>query len=168
MGARTARRRATQGSLLQLAFRWPRQADAHESAFRLSAGRSGHGIQINPSRVVCESDELHTVDYWPNRKDLKTAGGKAFTDVGALVVCRRPLGTKLDVTTIVLCGYSSVATVDMADQLIRELCPMAPGDLEPAGRPFLAIRRTGFATKAGDTGRAPRKTNSKWLRLQLR
>jgi len=74
-------------------------------------------------------DHPHRVKVdWLSDEELR---GPARTghDAAAIVVCRKPLGTVSDVTTVAICGYTGLATQEAAEQLIQGNPPISPEQL---------------------------------------
>lgn len=82
------------------------------------------------------------VDWLPDDKfKLASKGG---TDASAIVVCRKPLQAQVDVTTIVISGYTGLATEQAAVALLKGEPPLAHEQLEDAGKTFTMALTFGF------------------------
>jgi hypothetical protein len=112
---------------LPLEFRW-RPTPGFEDAGPRTFGRLG------PRR------ELIFVSDGQQKVYGDSEGSKR---IGAVVVCRRPLGTRKAVTTIIVAGCSSEATTQMATDLINGVLHLTPAHLED-GKPCRAIFRMGI------------------------
>lgn len=143
---------------------WPEGFQpSSESAFDRPFPAPTLGVTLN-STLFPDGPNHFKADYWSDDDAYFNAHG-VFRDCGVLIVCRRPLGTQQDVTTIILAGYSGPSTLDMGSQIMSELCPMDPSDLEPYGSPLLAIRETGFRTTRGTSVRSLRRRGTRWAKF---
>ena len=69
-------------------------------------------------------------------------------DGAAIVVCRKPCGATENVTTIVVCGYTGLATQQAAEELIHGEPPISVEQLERAGCPIRIVQTFRFKKRA--------------------
>jgi hypothetical protein len=80
-------------------------------------------------------------------------------DAALVVACRRPLGTEADVSTVVLAGYTALATLTAAEQAThRPPAALAPSAM--LGMPAFALLRFRFTKRA-----PPKRPISEHLRI---
>ncbi len=100
------------------------------------------GVRIRTSGAKSgSSGHLMRVDYHAAAGPVR-AKNKG-NDVGVLVVCRQPLGTSQNVTTIVLAGYSGFATQDMAQDIVADGLRIEKRDVLP-GQPVIRVLAAKF------------------------
>ena len=152
-------------------------ADAKASAVLTAGAR--HGFDVIPP----DDPKRHFIRMdWRPKKDYDSWHGTAW-DVAVIGICHAPLGTSENVTTIIIMGYTGLATLvatqqltqqfTQADrtypQLTEEEAPFTEGQLAEAGKLHLAAFRFKFTksssrshTDARDR-RKPVKDSGKWL-----
>jgi len=99
----------------------------NESAVLFRSTRHGFDVAAPGAR----HRKFTKVD-WKSREDYDEWRGTA-RDAAGVVVCRRPLGTSEDVTTIIIMGYSGLATQTAARELIHGDPPLAEDMLAKNG-----------------------------------
>ncbi|HEX4959470.1 MAG TPA: hypothetical protein VF173_01430 [Thermoanaerobaculia bacterium] len=102
------------------------QTDSKEPSALLQEG-TRHGLSILPSGAKEKS--FLKADWLPPEKFGPYKG--TGQDAAVLVVCNRPLGTKNDVTTVVIAGYTGLATLVAAQEATYKEIP----DLQPHETP---------------------------------
>jgi hypothetical protein len=107
----------------------------HGSALLVESTR--HGILLPGSTGNC----YLKVDWLPPEKFGPYVG--LGRDAAILVVCHRPLGTERDVTSIVIAGYTGLATLVAAQELTRKTLPDIKPEENP-GTPCLAALKFAY------------------------
>jgi hypothetical protein len=130
------------------------------SAFALpKTSQEKLGVYLFTSSGSTARTRHHVPIDWRTARDYARWTGKG-RDAGILVACNRPLGTEVDVTTIVLAGYSGFATFDMAVDFARnglriesrEVCPGKPV-FRVLSAPFRKTSRHGDSRRRLSKGR---------------
>jgi hypothetical protein len=128
-----------------LALLWKAEPFQGEAENREKIPISFLGMQIEreePSALLQESPR-HGLRIRPpgfrERRDLNVDWPHESTgqDAAILVVCHKPLGTQKDVTTIVIAGYTGLATLVAAQEVTHERIPELQPEMMP-GQPRLA------------------------------
>jgi hypothetical protein len=110
-----------------------KEAVQDESAVLIASTR--HGFSIAPAPGT---DRKFIKVDWKNKDAYDEWGGTA-KDAAVVVVCRRPLGTPVDVTTILIMGYSGLATQTVTRELTHGNPPLTEDILaEPAVQHVMA------------------------------
>jgi hypothetical protein len=104
-------------------FHWPDWPDA----------RSETRVSKKGERKISSLDED---GQWRSYVD-----GSPERPVGALVVCRKPLGTNMEVTTVVVAGCTKFGTLKVVSDLLFGHIRVRPLQIEP-GRPSVLILRS--------------------------
>jgi hypothetical protein len=93
-----------------------------------------HGLHVRPPGT--RERRFVKVDWLSREKhEISTQDGQ---EAAVLVVCRRPLGTEKDVTTVIIAGYTGLSTLEAAREATYKQIP----DLSPSttpGEPQFAI-----------------------------
>jgi hypothetical protein len=132
-----------------LAFAFPEWSEGRgESAFVEPLTTSQRpGLYIN--NVSGSAKKRHFLELtYISPPEYRMWSGLGW-DGGLLVVCRRPLQTKADVTTIIIAGYTGIATSEMAREVTQESINIGAKELE-AERPIVRYFRFRFRKTAGD------------------
>jgi hypothetical protein len=90
---------------------------------------------------------------WLSDDDFKGPGCTG-QEAAAVVLCRKPLGTPANVTTIVVAGYSGLATQQAAEELIHGEPPITQEQLDSPGVPILLAYTFQFRKRAFRGGRS--------------
>jgi hypothetical protein len=85
-------------------------------------------------------------------------------EAGALVVARRPLGTDQNVTSIIIAGYTSLGTAEVAKELMWETVDLEEKDLAP-GNVVTRILRVPFRKSLGAVIKVPQRGGREWFHL---
>lgn len=112
------------------------------------------GLDVKvPSR---ERRQRVPVDWIPEERYWEAE--EEMMDCAAIVACARPLGTEEDVTTIVIAGFSALATLIAAEKATSEELPIARAHMKKSGKPVFALLRFRCLKNAVAriTGRNPR------------
>lgn len=118
------------------------------------------GLYVNPGDGVTKPQFLE-VTWSPLEKYMEWHG--TGRDAGVLVVCRRPLETSHDVTTIVVAGYTGLATAEIARDLVEGSIDIDSAELEPAGQPALRFLMLPYLKFQGVDVRKPKIKGRVWI-----
>lgn len=105
---------------------------------------------------------------WVSEDEFRGAALEGV-DGAAIVVCRRPLDATADVTTLVIAGYTGLATQQAAEDLIHGEPPISVEQLERSGTPirightFHFKKRAYHGQKNLDTLKVPVRGSARWL-----
>lgn len=127
-------------------------AEGHRASSIIVPGGQRHGFAVQDARGA--TSKLIRVAWRPLREyETSTTEGQ---DAAVVVVARSPLGTAKDVTTIVIVGYTGLATHVTATQLMLGEPPVSEDAMAPAGTHVLAYTfqyrkpRRSAGSRAGD------------------
>jgi len=97
---------------------------------------SRHGIGLRPANAI--ERKFLRVDWFPIEKFGPYQG--EGQDAAVIVACNRPLGTERDVTTIVIAGYTGLATFVAAQEAAYMEIPDLQPDAQPGQPCFTAMK----------------------------
>jgi hypothetical protein len=152
-------------------FHWPNPSMLSNSS---SFGRNIQRKE-DPGIRVAGAGRSHFIDASYIDPDQFLAWKGRGGDIGVVVVCRKPLDAVADVTTIVLCGFTGFATLDITRAIIEDGVPifeyqfvpdLAGFPLEPMipiGQPVIRFMRTTYEKRAGSDSREPVEDSRHWM-----
>jgi hypothetical protein len=100
---------------------------------------SRYGLNVQPPGE--KKRRFVRMDWIPQER-FESATGKG-QDAATVVSCFRPLGTEAEVTTIIIAGYTGLATLVAAQQATNEKLPEFDPNEDP-GRPCFSILKFGY------------------------
>lgn len=137
-GARPFDSAETNRSLLPLQFLGT--SEGWKSTSSLMRASSRNGIALTEQRGFVP------VDWRPEDEYRKFTG--VAQDAAAVLYCRRPLGTVVNVTTIVIAGYTGRATVRASRELTHGEPPLYDADLRVSGKLLYTVMRFKYQKRA--------------------
>lgn len=123
-------------------------------------GSSGTGIYVNRGNGT-KNPGFVGVSWLPGEQYIEWSG--TGWDAGVLIIARQPLGTKRDVMTMVIAGYTGLGTIEVAQDLLNDAVDIEESALLP-GQPTLRILRFPYRKLQGADVREPKMKGRMWLR----
>ncbi|HEX2831981.1 MAG TPA: hypothetical protein VHW00_03145 [Thermoanaerobaculia bacterium] len=98
----------------------------------LSASQHRHGFDVAGATAGRRFLKVH----WKPREEYVKWAGEG-EDAAMIVVCRSPLNTAKNVTSVFVLGYTALSTQEAMTQLLEGDCPLPAESLSNAGKPHV-------------------------------
>ncbi len=124
----------TETNRAKFPFQMIGSSDVHRGGDRKSSVLLYSTAQPSIRLKVGAAEKRLAVSWYPE-DEFEQASDRSVDDAAAVVVCRQPLGTTKDVSSICICGYTGLATHEAARALMFGEPPIAEEELVP-GEPI--------------------------------